>query len=58
MVGRDEQEVELEARTEYRGPHDISWSVTGGSLVTDHNQKARWLLPEEAGLYQVMLLQI
>jgi hypothetical protein len=34
MVGRDGREVQLEVTTEYRGPHGISWSVTGGSLVT------------------------
>jgi hypothetical protein len=56
MVGGDQREVELEARTEYRDPHGVSWSVTGGSLVINPNQKARWLLPEEAGLYQVQVV--
>ncbi len=56
LVGREEREVELEARTAYRGAHGVSWSVTGGHLVTDANRHARWLLPEEAGLYQVQVV--
>jgi len=56
MVSRDGLEVELEARSGFDGPLRCSWFVSGGELLGQIGNRARWRLPEERGLYQAQLV--
>ena len=56
LVGRDGNEVELEATTPFRGARAITWTVTGGEVVSREGARVRWRLPRAAGLYQAELV--
>jgi len=56
LVGRDGHEVELEATTPFRSAGAITWTVTGGEMVSREGARLRWRLPREAGLYQAELV--
>ena len=56
LVGRDGHEVELEATTPFRGAGAITWTVTGGEVISREGARLRWRLPREAGLYQAELV--
>lgn len=56
LVGRDGHEVELEATTPFRGAGAITWTVSGGEVVSREGARLRWRLPREAGLYQAELV--
>ncbi len=56
LVGRDGHEVELEATTPFCGAAEITWTVTGGEVVSREGTRLRWRLPREAGLYQAELV--
>jgi hypothetical protein len=55
VLAQQDGVVELEGRTPYQGPHQMSWNVTNGSLETSGEGRVRWRLPEEAGMYQAEL---
>jgi hypothetical protein len=56
MVSRDGLEVELEARSSCDGPFRCTWFVSGGELLAQIGNRARWRLPEQRGLYQAQLV--
>lgn len=56
LVARDGHDVELEATTAFLGTRTITWSVTGGEMITQDGPRLRWRLPSEPGLYQAELV--
>jgi hypothetical protein len=56
MVSRDGLDVELEAKSSFGGPYRCTWNVSGGELLAQHGNRARWRLPEQRGFYQAQLL--
>jgi hypothetical protein len=50
--GRD---LHLRAETRYRGSFRARWHVTGGETDAEEGESTHWRLPDESGLYQVML---
>jgi hypothetical protein len=52
LLGRDGRDVELEATTPFRGAQTVTWTVTGGEMLSRDGARLRWRLPAEAGLYQ------
>jgi hypothetical protein len=56
LLRRDGRTVELEARTPYQGPHDLSWSVSHGTLVANEGRRILWALPAEPGIYQAEVI--
>jgi hypothetical protein len=56
LAGRRENVVELHARTPWRGPQDVSWSVTEGELDADRGPIVHWTLPSTPGIYQAELV--
>ena len=56
QLGRDDGVVDLEARTRYEGRHTAAWSVAQGSIEVAGENRARWRLPEEPGVYQVQVV--
>ena len=56
LVGREGDEVLLEATTPFTGRQAVSWSVTGGTVLAQDGNRLRWRLPTEPGLYQAELV--
>ena len=56
LVGRDGRDVELEATTPFLGAGAMTWTVTGGEMVSQDGARLRWRLPKEPGLYQAELV--
>jgi hypothetical protein len=56
MVGRDGRDVRLAATTPFAGPQTVTWSVTGGEVLSREDGGLHWRLPAEAGLYQAELV--
>jgi hypothetical protein len=56
VLAQQDGVVELEGRTPYQGPYQMSWNVTNGSLEASGDGRVRWRLPEEAGMYQAELV--
>lgn len=55
LVARDGHDVELSASTPFGGAHTITWTVSGGEMVSQDGARMRWRLPSEPGLYQAEL---
>lgn len=56
LVERSGAEVVLEATTPYTGAQTVSWSVSGGTMLSQAGPRLRWRLPTEPGLYQAELV--
>jgi hypothetical protein len=56
LVSRDGHDVELSASTPFSGARTITWTVTGGEMVSQDGPRLRWRLPSEPGLYQAELV--
>ena len=56
VLGRDGREVRLAATTPFTGPRTVTWSVTGGEVLTQDEGGLHWRLPSAAGLYQAELV--
>ena len=56
VLRREGHTLLLEARTQYGGPHLVSWEVTGGELEGPVARRAQWTLPTVPGIYQAELL--
>jgi hypothetical protein len=46
----------LEARTQYGGPHQVSWEVTGSDVAGMVTHRAQRTLPTAPGIYQAEVL--
>jgi hypothetical protein len=56
LVSRQGHQVELEATTPFDGAATLTWTVTGGEVLSQEGTRLSWLLPAEAGLYQAELV--
>lgn len=53
LLAHEGNVVELEARTTYSGAYTVLWTVSEGELEGVEGDRARWRLPEVAGIYQI-----
>lgn len=53
LLAHAENVVEVEARTTFAGPYEVTWTVSDGDLETVDGNRARWRLPSKPGFYQI-----
>ena len=56
VLSRAGRTLSLESRTRYRGPHRVTWEVTGGELDASTGAQVQWTLPSVPGIYQAEVL--
>lgn len=56
LLHQDECKVELKAITTFKGPCYLSWTVTGGELFSENQNRICWQLPKQRGFYQAQVV--